>query len=59
MHTGEQHVKMKAETGVIILQTQGAPKIANFSQEPGGKQGGLPSEALRRANPAVTLILNF
>lgn len=59
MHTGEQHVKMKAETGVVILQTQGTPKIANFSQEPGEKQGGLPLEASRRANAADTLILNF
>ena len=59
IHTEKQHVKMKAETGVIILQTQGTPKIANFSQEPGEKQGGLLSEASRRANAADTLILNF
>ena len=59
MYTGEQRVKMKAETGVVILQTQGTPKIASFSQEPGKKQGGLPLEASRRANAADTLILNF
>lgn len=59
MHAGEQHVKMKAETGLIILQTQGIPKIASFSREPGEKQGGLPSAASRRASSADTLILNF
>lgn len=58
-HTGECHVKMRAETGVVQLKTQPTPKVARRPPETGGDLEQIPPRSLEGTSPADTLIWDF